>query len=286
MYVANVGFDGKLKKEAAAVSYLNGLQVEAVSPTAGADYVDLQSISGPVYAGDGYLAVAAIYPKMLNFHQPPSIRMPFINNSFRMDDDGYLISGPYNVGGQYPYWFTRGILSGNHVSFMMETSWYSFPPGSYICSLGRKGGHMGNVDLTGTNYEHFATTSQTYLAYTGFATTVVYNGYAVSLFFCPPKITDYNDAIYCNQISMPNRAKPGFFYFQAGTAEPMKDHRLVMWSIVKGSGVTLKGPDFEMTNLPPVWSYLVDTRGERTVLKLSFTTEDGKTNKKRLVIEP
>lgn len=285
----HVDFSGKVIKKPVTVPYLNGLPVAGISPSDSEALGDVSYFAGPVYVGDGFAAVASNINYLFLLDPALWTKLPYTNNAFKMDENGAIIGGPFNLGSpDWPYWFTGGILSGNHASFVGAATFFIFSDVTYSFLIGKKGGHIGNVELGKTKEKHYVFEDETTLAYTGFATTFVYTGnkpIGFSIIISLP-VTDKDLAIYSNQYTMPEFSKPAFFYFQAGTAEPVENHRLVMWSIVQGKNVTLKGPDFEMTNLPPVWSYLVDTKGQKTRLVLSFTTEDGKTKKKRLVIEP
>jgi hypothetical protein len=279
----HVDLGGKVIRQPFAAPAISDIMNKSVLPADKALMAPAWEVGKPVYVGDGYVTAVSNY---LWEFPDTSENMAFVNNSFKMDDEGNLLNGPFNLGGA-PYGMegiVNGRLAGNHVAY--ATRYYGGTE-NYMILLGGKGGHIGNVSYTSYGYYH----DNPYLtdhAYTGTANTIVFMAHKenVDVSLSPTYVGYVTAAFYSNQYTMPPFTKPGFFYFKAGTAEPVKNQRLVIWSVVGGRNVTLTGPDFELKDLPPVWHYLVDTKGQMTKLTLSFTTPDGKTLSRKLRIKP
>jgi hypothetical protein len=253
----------------------------------------IQWLSNPVFVGDGFVLAVSSFSMQLA-PEESGASLPYNFQSFKIDEDGNLLSGPFNLGfpahpfpGSY-----NAKLVGNHVALFSDAGF-----GISLFLLGRKGGHIGTLPvdeeffgLLRIGYEEIGADH----AYSGVDNLIVWekwlfplNGVKEEKGVAPTStIPTGPDRVMSNKYSMPDFTKPGFFYFKAGTAEPVEDHRLVIWSVVGGRNVTLTGPDFELEDLPPVWHYLVDTKGQKTKLTLSFTTEDGQTKSRKLIIKP
>jgi hypothetical protein len=279
----HVDLGGEVIKQPFAAPAVSNIMSEGVLPADKALMAPAYEVGTPVYVGDGYVMAVSNYV----WDNPnTTANMAYINNSFRMDDEGNLLNGPFNLGGG-PYGMSgleSGRLAGNHVAYPAK---YYFGRDDFMILLGRKGGHIGNVDYV-SFWLYYESPYLSDHAYTGTANTILINAYKKNVNDGPSAALNglVTAAYFSNQYTMPPFTKPGFFYFKAGTAEPVKDHRLVMWSVVGGRNVTLTGPDFELEDLPPVWHYLVDTKGQKTKLTLSFTTPDGKTLTRKLRIKP
>jgi hypothetical protein len=276
-----VDFNGNVVKQPYSAPCLSvGARADAAAP----DKIFLGgvwNVTNPVYVGDGFVFIVSTEESSFFVDGGGSEKLPYTNQSVKIDADGNILSGPYNLGQGLGGFLqvAHGRLMGNHVAFSVFHFDYDV---ATAVLLGKKAGHIGNVAY-GIFIDYYASLHPVFndFSYTGIGNTVVFLGYQ-------PESTWFhlsNPAIFSNQYTVPF-SKPGFFYFKAGTTEPVKNHRLVNWSIVGGRNVTLTGPDFELKDLPPVWSYMVDTKGQKTKLTLSFTTEDGKTLSRKLRIKP
>jgi hypothetical protein len=285
-----VGFSGRIIKGPYEIEFIadspgvaEAHPPKSVSLSNGAA-LGIMGVGGPVFVGDGFLSAVSIG----SYDSVPAAEasgdFPYINQSFKFDADGKHLSGPFNIGYGPGYYddLCPARLAGNHAAVLVPDHFAQ--RGAVAILLGRKGGHIGTLlysyfPAKGGWWGFFSPKYDGDQAYTGTANTLVFRGFRA--------LDDYSpEVVFSNQYTMPPFTKPGFFYFKAGTAEPVKDHRLVMWSVVGGRNVALTGPDFELEDLPPVWSYLVDTKGRKTKLTLSFTTPDGKTLSRKLNIKP
>jgi hypothetical protein len=258
-------------------------------------YPGIQWLSNPVFVGDGFVLAISGKLRITNpTYQESGASLPYTYQSFKIDEDGNLLNGPFNLG--FPTQsFLRSDnakLAGNHAAFFSDVG-----HGIWLFLLGRKGGHIGVLPVEETFSGQIRIGNEEISAdhaYSGVDNLIIWQmkellrNIPAKKDGVAPTLTLWTgaDRVMSNKYSMPDFTKPGFFYFKAGTAEPVKDHRLVMWSVVGGRNVTLTGPDFELEDLPPVWHYLVDTKGQMTKLTLSFTTEDGKTLSRKLRIKP
>lgn len=268
----HVGFDGELKRRIKPALSGPGNS----HPAAQLNTADAYDASGPLYTGDGYLVFATRSPVF--FFRAPANSFQYVNSSLKIDDTGKIIDGPYDLDhGNYQIYLDKPILLGRYVGMAID-DWLDWD--TQMMLTGLRGRHITDLSV------HEAT----YTLYYPVAVDAVYSGAGSAIVDLGLKQRlgiFYDRAIYSNIITDPPFVKPSIVYFQASSSSPFGDtRRLIMWSAAGCTNVTLTGPGFEMTNLPPVFHTVVDTSGERTKLQLAIIGTDDSTKIRKIVIEP
>lgn len=268
-WIQHFGFDAKVKKTIKPSIFLPG----GSTPAEGLNSLDQIDVAGPVYMGDGYLMIGNRH----SLNRPPNSWV-YTNSSLKIDDTGQIIEGPYDLGneGNYVYMGIPELLGG-YVGLPITDTGIA---DNQVMFIGKRGKHIRDVSVHEYSDDDFTATSVK-TVYIGTGTATVAYG-IISRFD-----EDQNFRIYSNIITEPKFVKPAIVYFNGSSGKPFGDtRRLVMWSVAGATSVTLTGPDFELTNLPPVYHHVVDTKGERTRLRLTIVGTDGSRKTKRLVLEP
>lgn len=228
------------------------------------DIVPSISIAGPVFDGKGYF---------LFFTQREGLQ--YTNSSMKIELSGKTITGPRDLGdaiSQYQ-WFDP-LWAGRHVT-CLYFEWARFA--MTFTMFDDKGRHVTNpIPYVDVNIGILV--GYSYHAFTGRAWTIVFGVQYKN------KSTSH---VYSNQVSLPpNINKPQVVFFRA--SEPTvihPDKRLIMWSCTGSTSVLIKGKGVKLKRLPPVGHRLVDTKGEKLVLKITARGPGGKA-KKKLTIKP
>lgn len=267
----HVDFKGKTIKSIQPAAFNTGGSNPAVNLKPG----DASFVAGPIYTGDGYRLIMT-----RNYYNGAGSSLPYNVNSLKIDDTGEIIQGFQNLGnaGAYMRLSTSPVLLGGIVA--VPTTEY-FASDHQLMLIGKNGRHIKDVSIHEIRHPAQFNVTMNTLIYTGNGSVVATIGWVQRF------SNNSGSAVFSNFLTDPPFVKPAIQYFQSSNGAPFGDTRkLVMWSASSCTNVTLTGPDFELTNLPPVFHTVVDTNGERTVLRLSITGTDGSTKTRRLIIEP
>lgn len=219
-----------------------------------------KSVNGPLYNGSGLIVT---YLRQTNQYE---------RNSLLLDHNGQLLHGPS------PFGNTEVISSFGDLALAGDIAVFenfdALTESLSLYLMGRRGKHISTL--------YFAENRPWQTIMDG---EVGISGTHLVCVYSLTSNQTYTQAVFSKSIALPKPLKEGICFLQVSSKEYGIGKKLVRWSALGATKVSLKFAGQTKDNLPPSYSYIVDVAGRNPTAEVELTKTDGTKISRRIKLK-